>query len=171
MKLLEINRNCNLSLIIFLESLPVVLSNTIEWNNLDKLYKTLLSLGIMTIVNTLKWDSQWSKSIHALVMSINLIMLFFFLTIFLMCLQDNLFGLGVEELLYFSIALMSSSFEKRTHIITSLSEISSSRLILIWQFWVELKDLCSTSYKSLSSIQDWLLYWMASVAGSFLFLT
>jgi len=78
---------------------------------------------------------------------------------------------GVKELLHFLMALMSSSFEKGTHFIISLSGISSNRLILTWQFWVELKDLWSASYKLSSSMQGQLLYWMASVAGSFLFLT
>jgi len=38
----------------FLISLPVVLRNTIGQNNLGVLYKSLLSLGIMTEVVSLK---------------------------------------------------------------------------------------------------------------------
>ena len=171
MKLLDIDRNCNLSPIIFSKSLPVMLSNMIEWNNLDKSYKALLGLGIMTVVNILKWDGQWPKSAHTLAILISLIMYSLFLMIFLICSQDNLSGPGVKELLHFSMALMSSSFEKETYFIISLSGISSNRLILTWWFWVELKDLWSASYKSFSLIQDWLLYWMASVARSFFFLT
>jgi len=58
MKLLDIDRNCNLSSIIFSKSLPVMLSNMIERNNLGESYKALLGLGIMTVVNILKWDGQ-----------------------------------------------------------------------------------------------------------------
>jgi len=54
MKLLDIDRNCNLSPIIFSKSLPVMLSNMIGWNNLGKPYKALLGLGIMTMVDILK---------------------------------------------------------------------------------------------------------------------
>ena len=79
-------------------------------------------------------------------------------------------GPGVKELLHFSMVLMSSSFEKEAYSVTSLLGISYSRLILIWQFWAELKDLCSASQRSLSSIQGWSLYWIAFIARSFLFL-
>ena len=127
--LLDINKNCNLSLIIFSKSLLVVLSNTIGQNDLGKSYEALLGLEIMTVDDILKWDGQWSKSIHVLAISISLIMHSSFLTIFLRCLQDNLSGLEVRELLYFSMALMSSSFEKRTYFIISILKISSNRLI------------------------------------------
>ena len=58
MKLLEINRNCNRSPIIFSKSLPVVLSNTMGQNDLVESYDTLLGLGIIIVVDTLKWDGQ-----------------------------------------------------------------------------------------------------------------
>jgi len=54
MKLLNIDRNCNLSSIIFLKSLSVVLSNMIGQNDLGELYKALLGLEIMTVVDILK---------------------------------------------------------------------------------------------------------------------
>ena len=102
--------------------------------------------------------------------SISLIIHSLFLIIFLRCLQDSLSSLGVEELLYFLMMLMSSSFEKGTYFVISLLGISSNRLISTWQFWVELKDLWSASHKLSNSMQGWPLYWMALVAGSFLFL-
>ena len=49
-----------------------------------------------------------------------------FLTIFLRYFQDNLSGPGVKELLYFSIVLISFSFEKIFYFIVSLPGISSS---------------------------------------------
>jgi len=60
-------------------------------------------------------------------MSISLLMYSLFLMIFLRCLQDNLSGSGVEELLHLLIALMISAFEKGGHLVTSLSEILSKR--------------------------------------------
>ena len=129
-KLLDIDRNCILSPIIFSKSLLVVLSNVIGQNNLGKLYEVLLCLGIMTGIDILKWDGQWPKLIHTLVILISLIMHSLFLTNFLICLQDNLSSPGVKEVLHFVMVLMSSSFEKGIHFVIFLLGISSNRLIL-----------------------------------------
>jgi len=56
-KLLDIDKNCILSSIIFLKSLPVVLSGIMGQNNLGELYKALLGLKMMIVDNVLKWDS------------------------------------------------------------------------------------------------------------------
>ena len=101
LKLLNIDKNCNLSPIILLKSFLIMLSNMIGWNNLDELYEALLCLGIMTMVDILKWDGQWPKSIYVLVISISFIIHSLFLTIFLICLQDNLFGPGVRIVAFF----------------------------------------------------------------------
>ena len=45
---------------------------TIGQYNLGKLYTVMLGLGIMTIVDDLKSDGQYPKSIQALAMSISL---------------------------------------------------------------------------------------------------
>jgi len=148
-----------------------VLNNTIGWKDLDKSYTALLGLGIITVVDILKWDSQWPRSIYTLVILINLTMQLLFLMILLMCLQDNLFRPGVEELLHFSMVLISFSFEKGAHVLTFLPGISLSRSKSTWQFCVELKELWRASYKLSNSMQGWLLYWIALVAGSFCFLT
>ena len=66
---------------------------------------------------------------------------------------------------------MSSAFEKGGQLRTSLFGTLSKRVISICQFWAKLKMLWSASYKSLSWIQGCPLYWIALVAGSFLFLT
>ena len=42
--------------------------------------------------------------------------------------------------------------------------------VSIWQFWAELKELWSAFQRSSSLIQEQLLYWMALIARSFLFL-
>ena len=127
MKLLEIDKNCNCSLIIFSKSFPVVLSRTIGQNDLVESYEALLDLGIIMVVKVLKWDDQWPRLIHMSAMSISLLKHSLFLTIFLRCLQDNLSGPGVEELLHLLMALISSAFEKEAQLITSLSSISSKR--------------------------------------------
>ena len=71
-KLLEIVWNWRQSPIIFSKSFPIVFKRTIGRYNLGKSYTVLLDLGIMTIVNNLKWDGQYPKSIQVLVISISL---------------------------------------------------------------------------------------------------
>ena len=66
-----------------------------------------------------------------LAISISLSMHFLFLTIFLRCLQDNLSGPRVKELLHLLMALMSSAFEKEAQTVTSLLGIYSKRWISI----------------------------------------
>jgi len=56
MKSLEINWNCNLLLMIFLISLPIVLSKIIGQKVLGKSYDFLLGLEIIMDVETLKYD-------------------------------------------------------------------------------------------------------------------
>ena len=170
-KLLDIEENCILSPIIFSKLFPVVLSNTIGWNNLGKSYKILLGLGIITIDDVLKCDGQWPKSIHVLAISISLSMHSSSLMISLRCLQDNLFSPEANKLLQLSIILKSSFFEKGAHVIISLLEISSNRQILTWWSWVELNNLWRASYKLFSSKHGWLLKCIALVARRFLFLT
>ena len=123
------------------------------------------------VVNVLKWDSQWPKSIQFLAMSISLLMHSSFLTIFLRYLQDNLSSSEVEELLYLLMASMISAFEKRGHLVTSLSEILFKRLGSIYWFWAELNKLWSVFQSFSSLIHRQPLYWMALITESFLFLT
>ena len=74
MKLLEIDKNCSHSPIIFLNSLLVVLSKTIGQNDLVESYNILFGLGMIIVVDVLKWDGQWSKLIQVLAIFINLLM-------------------------------------------------------------------------------------------------
>jgi len=64
--------NCSLSLITFLISLPIVLSRMIGLKNLGELYDFLFSLGIMTVVDLLKCEGQYSNSIQVLAIPIML---------------------------------------------------------------------------------------------------
>jgi len=66
MNLFEIIRNCSLSPIIFLNGFSVVFSRTIGWKDLGESYDTLLGLGMIIVVNVLKWDGQYPKSMQML---------------------------------------------------------------------------------------------------------
>ena len=99
-------------------------------NDLGKLYEVLLGLGIITINNILKWNGQKPKLIHALAISISLLVYSSSLIISLRCLQNSLSDPEVNKLLQLSMALKSSFFEKEAHVVVSLLEISSKRLIL-----------------------------------------
>jgi len=61
-----------------------VLRRTIGQYDLGELNVDLLGLGITTVVEILKWDSQYPKSIQVLVISKNLKMHSLFLMIDLM---------------------------------------------------------------------------------------
>jgi len=54
MKLLEIDKNCKYSPIIFSKNFLVVLSRTIGQNDLVKSYEALFGLGIIMVVEVLK---------------------------------------------------------------------------------------------------------------------
>ena len=56
-KLLEIDKNWSHSPIIFSNIFLVVLSKTIGQNDFVELYDILFSLGIIIVVDVLKWDS------------------------------------------------------------------------------------------------------------------
>ena len=77
----------------------------------------------MIVVETLKCTGQYPKFMYALMMSKNFLRYISFLIILLRYFQENLSSLEVKLSLYFSIALLSSSLEKGTHIVTSLSVI------------------------------------------------
>ena len=109
---------------------------------------------------------------HILAILINFLKHAAFSTILLRCLyNNNLSRLGVDELLYFVIALMNSSSENGLYFITFLLGISSSKSKSIWRFCAILKDKWRVYYKLSSLIHGWPLYWIASIAGSLYFLT
>jgi len=131
----------------------------------------LLGLEITTVIDVLKWDSQCSKSIQTLAISMNLLIQSLFLMIDLIWLHVNLSGPGADKLLYFLIALISSSLENGVHSVVTLSEISSRKWMSTSWDWAELKELWRTFHRSSSLIYGHPLYWMASIAGSLCFLT
>ena len=137
MKLFEIDWNYNLLLITFLMGLLIMLRKTIDLKALEELYDSLLGLGIIMKVETLKCVSQWSSLKHA-----SAILMIFFrhalsLTILLRCFYDNLSGLEVNELL--QLLMENSTLENRYHVIryyviVHFFVISSNKLVLIWWF-------------------------------------
>ena len=77
-------------------------------------------------------------------------------------------GPGADELLHFLIACKISVLEKVFHKNVSLVGIEFNRLTSTCWYWAELKKLCRALH---NSMQSWLLYWITSIAGSFLRLT
>ena len=110
-------------------------------------------------------------STHALAISMSLLRHTMSLMILLRCLQDSLSSPEVDELMYFSITLINSSFENKFHVIISLQGISSSNWGSIWQSWAKLNDRWRACHKSLISIQGLPLKWITSIAGILYYLT
>ena len=77
---------------------------------------------------------------HALVISMNFLRHIVSLTHLLRCFHDNLSRPGVNKLLYFTIALVNSSFEKGFHFIVGLLVISLSKSKSTLWLWAELKE-------------------------------
>ena len=140
MKLFEINWNCSLSPITFLISFLIVLRKTIDLKALGELYDSLLSLGMMIDVETLKYKGQWPDLKH-----ISAILIIFFkhllsLMIHLRCFHINLLGPGDDESLHLIMELVNSALENGTQLIGNLSGILSNTLMSIWWSWAILKD-------------------------------
>lgn len=85
-----------------------------------ELYKALLDLEIMIDNDTLKYNGQYLKLIHVLAMLMILFKHVSSLTITLRCFHNILSRPSVNELLYLTIASLSSSFENEGHSITVL---------------------------------------------------
>jgi len=121
--------------------------------------------------DVLKCDGQWPKLIHVLAILIKFLKHELLLIITLRCLQDNLLGLGVKELLHLMIELLNSSSENGIYFVTNLFGISSNKYGLIWQFCTKLNNEWKACWRSSSSRQGQPLYWIALIAGSLCFLT
>ena len=83
-------------------------------------------------VETLKCNGQCSNMMHALAISMNFLRQTVSLTHLLRCLHNTLSGSGIDELLYFAIALMNSSSKKGLYFSTGLLSNSSSKFKSIW---------------------------------------
>ena len=112
MKLFDTILNWSLSPITFSMSLPTMLRRTIGLNDLEESYDFLFGLEMTTVVDFLKYEGQYSNSIHVLAMWIIILRHSLSLRIFLRWLHINLSGPGVEELLQLDKTNLNSSFEK-----------------------------------------------------------
>ena len=170
-KLFEAMINWSLSLMTFLISFSRVLSKTISLNNLGKSYDALLDLGMTTVVDFLKWESQNTWSIHMLAMLMMVLKQSASLTIALRWLHNNLSGPSVEELLHLAIAFLNSFLENGVYVERGLSVISWRTFMSTWRWRVVLKVEWSVSHSSSIDKHSWSLYLMASTAGNLCLLT
>ena len=113
-------------------SLPAVLRKVIGLKALGESYDFLLSLGITTIVDLLKCESQYPTSIQALMMLIITLRQSLSLKIVFKWLHNNLLGPGANESLQLTSASLSSSFKKVGQDKMGLSVISLKISILTW---------------------------------------
>ena len=126
---------------------------------------------MMMEVDILKCDSQCPKLIQALVILIKFLRHDKLWMITLKCLQESLSSLGVKALLHLLINSRNSSLEKGDHEVIDLFGISSNKAVLTCQCWAKLKDSWKACHKSSGSRKGHLLYLIALIAESFLFLT
>ena len=133
-KLLTAIANWSLSPITFSISLPTVLSRTIGLKDFGDLYDFLFGLGITTIIDLLKCNSQYPSSIQVLAIWIMISRHSSSLRIILRWLYDNLSGPGAEALLQLAIAILNSSFENKGQGEVSFLGISSRISMSTWQW-------------------------------------
>jgi len=108
-----------------------------------------LGLEIIIEVDILKYNGQWLKSVHILVIltMLDRHLLLFITT--LRYLQETQSGPRVDKLLYFLITFLNSSFDYSNK---DFKGISSNKHIFTWQFYTELNIWWSTYHKSSSSV-------------------
>ena len=85
--------------------------------------------------------------------------------------HEILFGLGEYELLHLLIAIVNSFLERKFHDEYCLNRSSSNKNLFTCQLWAKLNVWWSTFQRSSILIHKHLLNWIASMAGSFYFLT
>ena len=170
-KSFEAVRNWSLSPITFSISFLRVLSKMIGLNDLEESYNALLCLGMITIVDLLKWEGQNSRSIHVLAMLMMVLKQSASLTMTLRWLHDNLPGSGIKDLLQLVIALLNSSLENGVYVERGLSAILWRTSTLTWQWKAVLKVEWSAFHSSSIDKHSQSLYLMASTAGNLRLLT
>ena len=94
-----------------------MLSKTIGLKALGELYDSLLDLGIMMDIETLKYEGQWPSSIHKSAILMSFLRYMTSLMILLKCLHNSLFGPVVDKLLYLAIELTNSSSENSFQVV------------------------------------------------------
>jgi len=87
------------------------------------------------------------------------------------CFHETQSSPRVDKLLHLLIVFLNSFLEKSSYSIVDFDGISSNRLGFIWQFCAKLNVWCNVCHRLLISIQSWLLYCSAFIAGNLHFLT
>ena len=169
-KLLEATINWIFSAIAFSINLPRVFRRTIGQKALGLSYDGLFGLGMITVVDTLKYSSQNSKLIQALAILMIFKRHLLFLMIFQWC-HDILSGPGAEVSTYFWMVDLNLNLENGFQIWHGLYSISFRMSTLTWRWRAVLKELWRAVHRLSGERQGEPLYLIASVARSFLFLT
>ena len=163
--------NWSLSAMTFLMSLPKVFRRMIEQKDLEWSYVCLLGLGIVTIVDLLKWFGQYPRMIQALAMLVILLRQSSCLRMDLRYHHVNLSSSGTNKLLHLFIAYLSSSLENRFQKVINLLPISlrTSTSTCLWS--TVLNEEWRAFQRLLGKRHGWLSYLMASVVDNFCLLT
>ena len=122
-------------------SLPRVFKRTIGRNTLGVSYDVLFGLGIMTVVETLKYLGQCPKLIQASAMLMILDKHSSFLIISFQWRHVILSGPGAEESTHLLIADMNSNLEKEVQVWQGLHSTSFRTLVLTRRWRAVLKEL------------------------------
>jgi len=140
MKSLVVMWNWILFPMTFLISSPSVFSRTMGLKDLGESYDNLFGLGIIIVVNFLKWFGQYPKLIQVFAIPMMLTRQSSYFRTDLGWFQDNLSRLGVDKLLQLLIAILNSSFENGDQLEIGLLPISSRMLMSTWQSRPLLKE-------------------------------
>ena len=163
--------NCIRSAITFSTSLPRVLRRTMGRNAFGLSYDVLFGLGMTTVEEVLKYLGQWPKLMQVSAMLMILERQLLFLMMSFQCRHDILLGPGAEESIHLWMADLNSYLENGFQIWQGLHSTSFRILKSTWRWRAVLKELWRAFHKLLGEKHDMLLYLIASVVGSFLFLT
>ena len=170
MKSLEATENWSHSAITFSMSLPRVLRRTIGRNAFGLSYDCLFSLGMIIVVDILKWFGQCPRLMQAFAMLMTFERQVSFLMVF-QWRQVSLSGPGAEESAQLLITDENSNLEKGPQLWDSLWSSSLRISTSTWRGSAVLNVLCKAVHRFSGVRHCRLLYLMASIAGSFLFLT
>ena len=171
MKLLEATVNWSHSAITFSMSLPRVLKRMIGWKAFGLLYDDLFGFGMTTMVDTLKYLGQCPRLMQASAILMILERQASFLTMVFQCCHVSLSGPGEDESAHLLIADKNSYLEKGPQFWDGFCANSWRISTLTWWWSTVLKVLYRAFYRLSGVRQGQLLCLMASIAGSFLFLT
>ena len=171
MKLLDVTVNWSLSAITFSMSLLRVFRRTIGQKAFGWSYDDLFGLGMTIVVDTLNYLGQWPNSMQELAMLMILERQSSFAIMIFKWYHINLSGPGEDESLHLLITYLNSCRENRFHPWVGLCATSLRMLKSTWWKSAILKEIWRAFHKLSGVRHGPLLNLIASVAGSFFFLT